>query len=157
MSCGLKRFQASWRALFSSVMELGGCKMGCNLPPEHFSYIHDRIYIRGVRRPRHALDVFRFKEVINQHRSVTWRIMIHEYEVKTNSTSKQANIRLKNLVSVSLSSHRPCVKEMEVCAAIHHDTFTPLMENDVFPLCFLVLNVFHVLSISLSTENHNSD
>ncbi|GFU32994.1 hypothetical protein TNCV_4155751 [Trichonephila clavipes] len=72
----------------------------------------DRILIRGVRRPRHALDVFRFKEVINQHRSAIWRIIIHEYEVRTDSTSKQANIRLKNFVSVSLSSHRPRVKVM---------------------------------------------
>ncbi|GFV98871.1 hypothetical protein TNCV_2913881 [Trichonephila clavipes] len=81
----------------------------------------DRIQIRVVRRPRYALDVFRFKEVINQHHSVAWRIIIHEYEVRTDNTSKQANIRLKNFVSVSLSSHRPRVKEMEVCAAVHHD------------------------------------
>ncbi|GFU56417.1 hypothetical protein TNCV_2609391 [Trichonephila clavipes] len=81
----------------------------------------DRISIRGVRRSRDALDVFRFKEVTNKHRSVAWCIIIHEYEVRTDSTSKQANISLKNFVSVSLSSHRPRVKEMEVCAAIYHD------------------------------------
>ncbi|GFT13573.1 retrovirus-related Pol polyprotein from transposon gypsy [Trichonephila clavipes] len=81
-------------------------RKGCNLSPEHIPYMLDRISIRGVRRPRHALDVFRFKEVINQHRLVTWRIIIHEYEVRTDSTSKQANIRLKNFISVSLRSQR---------------------------------------------------
>ncbi|GFY21128.1 hypothetical protein TNCV_3991721 [Trichonephila clavipes] len=122
MVFGLKRFQASWRAIFSSVTELGGCKRAtiCRPSISHTCSIvfnsgefagHDMRWMFSVSR----------KSVISQHRSVTWRIIIHEYEVRTDSTSKQANIRLKNFVSVSLSSHRPRVKEMEVCAAVHHD------------------------------------
>ncbi|GFV45409.1 hypothetical protein TNCV_858471 [Trichonephila clavipes] len=121
MRCGLKRFQASWRALFSSVTKLGGWERAAICLPSisHTCSIgfksgefagHDK---RGF--------FFRFKEIIDQHRSVTWCIIIHEYEVRTDSTLKEANIRLKNFFSVSLSSHRPRVKGMEVCAAIHHD------------------------------------
>ena len=57
------------------------------------------------------LDVFRFKEVVNHIRTVTRHIIIHEYEVRIDSTLKQVNIRLKNFVSVSLAIHRPRVKE----------------------------------------------
>ncbi|GFU48336.1 hypothetical protein TNCV_1937771 [Trichonephila clavipes] len=56
--------------------------------------------------------------------------------VGTDRTTKRANIRLKNFVSVSLSSHRPRVKVMEVCAAIHHDACPyhyPHYRKDVFP------------------------
>ncbi|GFX63939.1 transposable element Tcb1 transposase [Trichonephila clavipes] len=83
------------------------------------------IFQQDNARPYVAQIVQRFfgnnQEVINQHHSVTWRIIIHEYDVKTDITSKQAIIRLKNFVSVSLSTHRPRVKEMEVCAAVTHD------------------------------------
>ena len=72
-------------------------------------------------RPCYALDVFRSKEVVNQKRTVTRRIIIHEYEVRTDSTSKRANLRLKNLVSVSFTSHRPRFKEMKACATVQHD------------------------------------
>ncbi|GFV76709.1 hypothetical protein TNCV_4729291 [Trichonephila clavipes] len=144
MTCALKRFQDSWRALFSSVTELDGCERA-------------EIYLPSIYlSPRHALDIVRFKEVINKHRSVTWCLIIHGYDVQTDSNPKEANIRLKSVVSVSLSSHIPRVKEMEVCAAAHHDAcpLHPLRENDILPLCFLVQNVFHVLFISLPAENH---
>ncbi|GFY04316.1 hypothetical protein TNCV_4414041 [Trichonephila clavipes] len=75
------------------------------------------------------LSTARF-HVGGSHQSAPLGDMAHEYEVRADSTSKQANIRLKNFVSVSLSSHRPRVKEMKVCAAVHHDacphTITPL-------------------------------
>ena len=70
---------------------------------------------------RNVLDIFGFKEVVNQKRTMTRCIIILEYEVRTNSTSKQANIRLKNFVSVLLTSHSSRVKEMKVCASVRHD------------------------------------
>lgn len=67
------------------------------MSPEHIPHMLNRIKIKVVCGPLHALDIFTFKEVIDKDRTVTRRVIIHKHESRTDSTSKQTNISLKDL------------------------------------------------------------
>lgn len=120
-------------------MEFGEVLRGFKLSLECIPNMLYKIRIRRHGRLLHALDIFSFNEVINDGRTVRTCIIIHEYESRADSTSKQANVRLKDFISVSYSNNSSSVEDVEVCAAIqrytwsHHDS--ALNENYIFLLC----------------------
>lgn len=64
------------------------------------------------------LEIVSYMIVVHQNHSVRKCVIIHEYEYRTYSTSKQANTRLKYIVSVSCSSNKPRLKNVEVYVVI---------------------------------------
>lgn len=55
--------------------------MGCKLSPTHILDMLHRIEIRRHRGPVNALDIFSFKEVVDNGHKVCTCIIIHEYNL----------------------------------------------------------------------------
>ena len=133
LCCGLKQFQVSYKALFSSGTEFNRCERSASCLPSIF--LTYSIEFESREFTGHVMCwIVCFMEVVNQTCTVTRRIMI--YEVRTTSTSKQANIRFKNFVSVIFFQSQTSSKVYgDLCGRSTwclHIPLLPLTENDVF-------------------------
>ena len=169
MSTRLKWFEVPWRVLFSSGTELGRCERaasclyvlmwkGCKLP----SISHTcSIGFRTGKFVGHNIcwmfSVSRKSSFIN----VQWQGALSSMNMNSGPTAPRNKPKAQELcLCIFDQSQTPCQKNGVLCGLqtwcaypYHLSPWLKIMSCH----CFLVQNVFHILSILLPDEIHYSD